>query len=63
MQYDEIDLSIALRKLNELAYEEGDLGYAYWSKIIRLIKNAAHMQDEINRLTHELESYRSDKGH
>ena len=61
MEIDDFDLDIALRTLNQLAYEEGDLGYAYWNKVIQLLKQAANMQDEIDRLSRELDACRASK--
>ncbi len=55
----QIDLSIALQKLHELALEDGDLGYEYWYSISQLLKRAASMQDEINSLARELETCRA----
>ena len=56
---DKIDLEIALQKLHELAYEDGDLGCEYWKRISRLLKRAGNMQDEINVLSAELELCRA----
>lgn len=39
MIIDDIDLSIALKKLHQLQLEEGDLGAAYWLSISRLLEN------------------------
>jgi hypothetical protein len=55
----EIDLEIALRKIHELAMSDGDIGYAYWNEIGRILRQAAGMQDEINALNKELERGRS----
>lgn len=55
MPEEHIDLSIALKKLHQLAYEDGDLGCLYWTSISNLLKRAAGMQEEINALAHELE--------
>jgi len=54
-----IDLEIALRKIHELAMAEGDLGYAYWYEVGRLLQRAANMQAEIDLLCKELERCRA----
>lgn len=54
-----IDLEIALRKVHELAMSDGDIGYAYWYAVGRLLRRATDMQSEINVLKKELERYRS----
>ncbi|WP_247361998.1 hypothetical protein [Ralstonia pseudosolanacearum] len=58
----QIDLDIALRKLHELALEDGDLGYEYWHRIARLLTRAASMESEIEALSHELEKCRAKRG-
>lgn len=55
----QIDLGIALRKLNELALADGDLGYEYWYRIAQLLRRAASMQSEIDSLSRELEKCRA----
>lgn len=45
-----LDLSIALRKLHELALAEGDLGYAYWFAVARLLKDAQQMTERVSDL-------------
>lgn len=40
MYIDEIDLSIALKRLHKMQLEEGDLGAEYWLSISRLLKDA-----------------------
>lgn len=59
MAANEIDLDYALRTLNQLALEEGDQGYAYWSSISKLLLRAVDMQTEIDRLTRELDACRA----
>lgn len=54
-----IDLAIALRKIHELAMADGDLGYAYWHEVGRLLQQAADMQSEIDLLSEELERCRA----
>jgi hypothetical protein len=54
-----LDLEIALRKIHELAMEDGDLGYAYWYEVGQLLRRAAGMQAEIDLLKKELERYRA----
>lgn len=61
MNSDGFDLEIALRRLQKHADEEGDMGYSYWSKVSKLLIEAARMRDEIARLTDELEACRSGK--
>lgn len=50
-----LDLELALRKIYELSMTDGDLGYAYWYKVGRLLRRAAGMQAEIDLLSKELE--------
>lgn len=45
-----LDLSIALKKLHDLATEEGDLGYAYWFAVAQLLKDAQRMAERIRDL-------------
>ncbi|CAH2903769.1 MAG: hypothetical protein PCALPYG88_6956 [uncultured Paraburkholderia sp.] len=45
-----IDLAIALKKLHDLAMEDGDLGYAYWHQVGQLLRRATGMQAEIDSL-------------
>jgi hypothetical protein len=54
-----IELEIALRKIHELAMQDGDLGYAYWHKVGHLLQRAASMQAEIDSLRRELEQCRA----
>jgi hypothetical protein len=54
-----LDLEIALRKIHELAMAEGDLGYAYWYEVGRLLRRATGMQAEIDFLSKELERCRT----
>ena len=54
-----LDLEIALRKIHELAMEDGDLGYAYWYRVGRLLQQAVAMQAEIDSLGRELERCRA----
>lgn len=54
-----IDLDVALRKLHELALEDGDLGYEYWYRVGQLLRRAASMQSEIDVLSRELEKCRA----
>ena len=56
---DQLDLDIALRKIHELALAEGDLGYAYWYQIGKLLRHAADMQAKIDGLSEELELCRA----
>jgi hypothetical protein len=56
---DQIDLKVALKKIHELAMGDGDLGYAYWYEVGRLLQRAAGMQSEINALSNELERCRA----
>lgn len=50
-----LDLEIALRKIYELSMTDGDLGYAYWYEVGRLLRRAAGMQAEIDLLSKELQ--------
>lgn len=45
-----LDLTIALRKLHELAQEEGDLGYAYWYAVAKLLKEAQRLAERVREL-------------
>ncbi len=58
-----LDLEIALRKVHELSMAEGDLGYAYWHEVGRLLRRAAGMQAEIDSLSKELERCRAMLAH
>lgn len=42
---EDIDLSIALRKLHRLQLEEGDLGASYWLSISNLLKSAMEYRE------------------
>lgn len=57
-----IELDIALRKLHDLALEDGDLGYEYWHRIAQLLKRAASLESEIEALSQELEKCRAKRG-
>jgi hypothetical protein len=48
----ELDLSLALRTIRELSLNEGDLGYAYWTKVHDLLRAAPTMQQHIRDLEH-----------
>lgn len=50
-----MDLSIALKKINELALADGDLGFSYWYEIGQLLQRANRMQAAIDALSKELE--------
>lgn len=54
-----IDITIALRKIHELAMAEGDLGYEYWYRVGQLLKRASGMQVEIDCLRKRLECCRA----
>ena len=45
-----LDLSIALKKLHELAMAEGDLGYAYWYAVAQLLKDSQRMAERVRDL-------------
>ncbi|CAM2162025.1 conserved hypothetical protein [Burkholderia latens] len=59
MSPEKIDLEIALRKIHELALEDGDLGYEYWYQVGKLLRRAYDMQAEIDALREELEQCRA----
>lgn len=40
MYFEEIDLSIALKRLHRMQLEDGDLGADYWLSISQLLKDA-----------------------
>jgi hypothetical protein len=46
----DIDLSIALKNLNEMARAEGDLGYEYWYRISQMLSAVPQMQQRIAEL-------------
>ena len=50
-----LDLDIALRKIHELALADGDLGYAYWHQVGRLLRRLADRQRDTDALNQELE--------
>lgn len=54
-----INIDIALSRLHEMATEEGDLGREYWCQISELLKRASNMQNQIDRLSKELELCRA----
>jgi hypothetical protein len=54
-----LNLEIALRKIHELAVADGDLGFAYWDEVGRLLRRAGGMQAEIHFLKDELERCRA----
>ncbi len=51
---EDIDLDLALRTLHALALEDGDLGYAYWTSIATLLKDASAMRERIRELELEV---------
>lgn len=50
----DLDLSIALRTLHELALQEGDLGRAYWEQISKLLRSVPGLHERIGLLEKEL---------
>jgi hypothetical protein len=44
---DSLDLSVALKKMHELGLADGDLGYAYWYAVAKLLKDAKLMAGRI----------------
>jgi len=42
---DQIDLTVALKKLHRLQLEGGDLDGQYWLQVYRLLKNAGEYYD------------------
>lgn len=51
-----IDLSVALKKLHQLALEDGDLGALYWNSISRLLRSAAELERQNQKLREALEA-------
>lgn len=49
-----IDLSMALRVLNELARQEKNLGTEYWQSVIQLLSSAGEVQAELLELRRTL---------
>lgn len=54
-----LDLTIAYETMYKLGLEDGDLGYAYWYRVRKLLENAAGMQATIDALSLELERARA----
>lgn len=54
-----LNLEIALRKIHELALADGDLRFAFWHEVGRLLRRAGGMQAEIDFLKDELERCRA----
>jgi hypothetical protein len=50
-----IDLSIAFETFHKLGLEDGDLGYAYWYQVRKLLEEAEQLVEENARLKAELE--------
>jgi hypothetical protein len=50
----ELDLSIALRTLHELALAEGDLGREYWDQVGNLLRSVPKLRERIRLLEAEL---------
>jgi len=48
------DLTTALRKLHELGLADGDVGYAYWHDVAKLLKSAQWARKRIGNLEREL---------
>lgn len=47
---DPVDLTLAIRKLHELAYQDGDLGAEYWNSVIKLLSASGTLHTELLRL-------------
>jgi hypothetical protein len=47
---EQLDLSIALKKLHELGQAEGDLGCAYWYAVAQLLREAQGLAERIRTL-------------
>lgn len=47
---EQLDLSIALKKLHELGQEEGDLGCAYWYAVSQLLRDAQKAATRVREL-------------
>lgn len=58
MKDDELDLTVALRKLRELSLEDGDIGYAYWTAVAKLLASVPEMRARIEQLEQQLRSRR-----
>ena len=56
---EKIDLDVALKTMDQLGLDDGDLGYLYWHQVRELLKRAGGMQDEIIALKTELEECRA----
>jgi len=46
---DPVDLTLAIRKLHELACQDGDLGAEYWNSVIRLLSASGTLHTELLR--------------
>jgi len=44
-----VDLTLAIRKLHELAYQDGDLGAEYWNSVIKLLSANGALHEELLR--------------
>lgn len=49
-----LDLSVALKKMHELGLADGDLGYAYWYAVAKLLKSADQMAQRVRDLEAEV---------
>jgi hypothetical protein len=57
---EKLDLDIALSRLYRMGLDDGDLGYAYWYQVRKLLQRASGMQAEIAKLTEDLEQSRTE---
>lgn len=51
---EQLDLSIAFRKLHELGLEDGDLGYAYYSQVATLLKSVPTLKARVTELERQV---------
>lgn len=57
----ELDLTIALETIHDWALKSGDLGYAYWYQVGKLLESAAVMNARLLELEAEVERLRKRK--
>lgn len=55
-----VDISVAVKKLHQLALEDGDLGALYWNSIIRLLRSASALERDNLQLRKALGERRDD---
>jgi hypothetical protein len=59
---EQLDLSIALKKLHEIGQAEGDLGCAYWYAVAQLLRRAQQIEAQALELHHQGAVVKSNEG-